>query len=359
MRVIPVGLDRLPEFIDFAWEVNRGDPCWIPPLRASLERALSGADAFGRYAQQQMFACEQGGRFVARLVAIFNPHLRDSEGAVIGQLGYFEADNDARAVGELFEHAAAWLRARGARRVLGPINGGAHTPHRLLVAGFHTEPFLFEPRNPPYYPVLFEAHGFRPVHRWCTFEPSEEELGQLERTLDDFLSTRAGAFRIEYPEPRQTRELIARIQPALDRMWAGHTGYAHCDVEELLERNGGLFALMTPGDVRVVVDAEGRDVAFSFGYPDYADEVRQLAGDASGWGSWLGRASARRWVHHTLAVLPEVRDGQVALLLSVDRIRLQRSRGFTRQVGALTNQSWRIYRGYTPTRQYALYGRTI
>ena len=50
------------------------------------------------------------------------------------------------------------------------MNGGVHLAHRLLVYGFEHAPFLLEPRNPRWYPALFEAAGFAVVHRWKTWE---------------------------------------------------------------------------------------------------------------------------------------------------------------------------------------------
>ena len=55
------------------------------------------------------------------------------------------------------------------------VGGWAHRLHRFMVRGFERAPFLFEPRNPPYYPRLFEANGFAPVHRWYSYEISRAE----------------------------------------------------------------------------------------------------------------------------------------------------------------------------------------
>src|SRR5262245_24849914 len=111
--------------------LNANDPKWIPPTRARLQQELTGADAFGRYGRIQMFGCENEGRLVGRIAAIVNPKLIDAAGHPVGQVGYFESIDDAQVASILFDGAFAWLRAAGARQVLGPMNGGPHRTHRF------------------------------------------------------------------------------------------------------------------------------------------------------------------------------------------------------------------------------------
>src|SRR2546430_17312762 len=104
--------------------------------------------------------CTEGGRVRGRAAASVNRRLRDATHAPIGQVGFFEAEDDDAVAKSLLDAALAWLGGEGARSAWGPMNGGGHPAHRLMTKGVEPAPFLFEPRNPPYYPRLFEACGF-------------------------------------------------------------------------------------------------------------------------------------------------------------------------------------------------------
>src|SRR5687767_8586966 len=185
MKILPVhDQEGLSEFIGFPWTIYADDPLWIPPLREQIFFELSGASAFSRYGRSQLFLCEANGRIAGRIAAFVNPKLVDRNGSVLGQLGYFECIDDSALAAGLIRAGIDWLRLQGAREVLAPMNGGAHRSHRFMTRGFDLEPFLFEPRNPSYYPTLFERCGFAPAHRWFSYEFDSRRAETLLRQFD-------------------------------------------------------------------------------------------------------------------------------------------------------------------------------
>ncbi|MBI4616357.1 MAG: hypothetical protein HY720_22290 [Planctomycetes bacterium] len=365
MKAEAIGQGRLGDFLDLSLSLHAGDPEWIPPLRAPLLRELAGLDAFGRYGTIQAFLCEKDGRPAGRVAALLNSRLRDASGAVLGQVGYFECADDERVAGALLESAFAWLRERGAREAWGPMNGGAHRTHRLLSRGFERSPFLFEPRNPPYYPRLFENHGFRRIHTWRGFDlPAPAfRAAVLENRGLDLAVRRAGKrYRVDHPDPGTPGSTLPRMHVLLDRVWAGHVGYSSLDLGEFTEIFGPVLALLDPWHVFILVDGEdGRDVGCAFAYPDYSAEVRQLSGDASGWGSWLGRGERpRRLVMHTVALVPEARGSGAVYLALVEAVERLVQDGYEEAQVALVTEDWRFFETtFAPTREYALYARSL
>lgn len=366
LRIVPVGPSdsaSIERFVDLPRRIYANDPRWIEPLRASVAADLAGKSAFRAYADLQAFLAMDGDEVVGRCAAIINPRLLLPDGAPLGQVGYFESIDDQAVANALFDAAFDWLRSHGIRAVSGPMNGGAHRAHRLMVEGFEQEPFLLEPRNPRYYPRLFAGAGFQAVHGWRSFDweraQLEQFLGFVERGATR--ARRQKRFHVENPDRANAPALFARLHALLDATWSGHLGYASLDVAELAEGFAGLLALMSPPSLVLLVDAQtGADVGLGYRYPDFADEVRALRGDAAGWGSWLASgARARRDVLHTVAMRPEVRAiGATQLILAETRHSL--AEGYDRWVVALVDEGLRIFeRVSAPTRRYALYARPL
>jgi GNAT superfamily N-acetyltransferase len=332
----------------------------VPPLRAPILRDVGGAGAFGRYGRMRLFLARAGGREVARLAAIVNPRLVGANGAPLGQIGYFDAV-EGEPLDALFGAAFAWLRAAGCTEVVGPMNGGAHQSHRLLTRGFERPPFLLEPRNPPHHPLAFEAQGFRRVRRWRSYDAASTDLARILEVLRPMADAARARYRLEWGAPSDVARTIARIHPLLDMVWTGHTGYAHIDPDELHEALAGLLALMNERHLGFATDESGRDVGIGWLYPDWVDEVRALAGDASGWGAWLrDRSRPDGAVMHTIAVAPEVRRTGVAQLMMERHIAAACEDGHTRAVIALVDEDFRLFDKILPeTREYALYGRLL
>jgi hypothetical protein len=156
----------------------------------------------------RFFVCQSDGQLVGRIAGIVNDRVTNAGGQVVGQVGYFEAVNDEAVASNLFDAALDWLCARRVRRVWGPMNGAAHRAHRLIPSGFDRTPFLFEPRNPAYYPILFARHCFTPCHTWSSMDitatQARHPLATLPiRRIKEFVRTDYNIVTPERLDPRR------------------------------------------------------------------------------------------------------------------------------------------------------------
>lgn len=364
MKCFSIGPEEIPRFLAIARRLNAGDPAWVAPLEAVVARELAGKDAFGAYGRMRLFVCASDGEDVGRAAAIVNPRLHGLAGAPVGQIGYFECVEDLDAAGVLFAAASDWLRDEGAEKVWGPMNGGSHRPHRCLIEGFDRAPFLFEPRNPPHHPRLWQAHGFRVHHRWVTYEATVPELKR--RLLEELGMERAmkrveRRFEVSTPLMGDRASTLPRLHALLDAFWAGHVGYAPLSLEEFAEVFGGALAVMPDWCMGISVEsATKRDAACAFMYPDWIEEARALGGDASGWGRWMGGPMPRRIVFHSIAAVEEARRAGAAHLILYNSFPHLERVGITDATVALVSEELRLFdRVATPTRRYALFGKVI
>jgi hypothetical protein len=355
VRLDPVGAEALEEFLDVATAVREADADYLAPFRGSTLAELSGGAAPGGAIQP--FIASRTGAPVGRVAALVHPGLLDGARPV-GQVGFYECADDPEAAAALLGAALDWLRAQGCRSAVGPMNGGAHRTHRLLVDGFGTEPYLFEPRTPPRYVAHFEAAGFRPVFRWSSHEPGREEVARIAARFER--ASRRGDHRLVPLDSRDLGEVLPRLHSLLDRAWAGYPGYVPFSLGELGQLFGPLLLVLPPGHLCLVQDAAGRDAGFGYMIPDWIAEVRALRGDPAGWGRWMGGPLPRRVVLHTLAMVPEARNGTAVAGLAAYGLRSALGHGYERFLMALTREDFRAHvRGLPATRRYALYGRAV
>src|SRR5512146_2341724 len=143
------------QFVRFAWQVNRADPHWVPPL---IDERLAKLDPqrnpFWKTAEQALWLASRDGRPVGTIAAIVDHHAIQALGDVVGMFGFFECRNDPEAARGLFETAAEWLWAQGCLKMRGPYNPSASDEVGILVDGFDTRPALLMGHNPPYYREL-------------------------------------------------------------------------------------------------------------------------------------------------------------------------------------------------------------
>lgn len=339
---------RLPE------RVYVGDARYSAPPLEAVRRSLA---APGR----RLLFAEEDGRAVARLSAQLSPALQDEAGRPVGMIGHFEALERPEAVAALFAEALAWLRAAGARRVIGPIDGDTWHRYRLNLGPWVHPPFLLEPYNPAYYPALWEANGFTIAARYAStrVEDLPAVAARLEARAEQ--ARRAG-YRPRAIELGRFDEEIALLYRLSCRIFAGNYLYSEISAAEFAALYAGARPLLERRLVSFVVAPGGEAVGFLFAYPDLFRAVAAMRGKRHLLAKlrflWL-RRKAGAVNFKTLGVLPEHRRAGCAALLFHHGYREAMALGYRAANHCLfldDNPSAGLDHGVgVPLRRYALY----
>ena len=100
-------------FVDFAWEVYKDDPAWVPPLKDEVHGLITpGKNPWFEHARAQLWLAERGGKVVGRISAQVDDLVQEHMGKGIGNWGMFEA-LDGEAAAAVIATAEDWLRAQG------------------------------------------------------------------------------------------------------------------------------------------------------------------------------------------------------------------------------------------------------
>src|SRR3954454_10180217 len=121
IRPVETKADR-KAFVDFAWDVYKDDPAWVPPLKDEVHGLITPRkNPWFEHAKAQLWLAERDGRVVGRISAQVDELVLQHMGAGTGQWGFFDA-LDAETAAALITTAEDWLRAQGMTRALGPIS---------------------------------------------------------------------------------------------------------------------------------------------------------------------------------------------------------------------------------------------
>lgn len=251
-------------FHDVADAIYADQPPGTAPIRASIERNLNRA-AFT--ARQRIFLATEQGRPVGRVVARLSPHLRDDRDAPVGLLSFFESEHRIDAAQSLFRDAIAWLRARGAGRIVGPMDGDTWHRYRVNAGPFARPPFPLEPWNPPYYQSLWQLAGFREIESY-----SSKWIGDVSTLLPALAAgvrrSESRGVRIRGLDQSRLGEELAVVHDISSEIFRDAILYAPISREEFLALYSGAERLLDPDLVLFATAPDGRDVGFVFGYPD-------------------------------------------------------------------------------------------
>jgi hypothetical protein len=273
-------------FIEMGYELYREDPGWVPPLRRDLEAQLSPGFSF--YTRpgndHRRFLARAGGRVMARAAATVNDALRDAQGARLGAVGFFEAEDDYAAAADVLGAAVDWLRsAHGIRDVRGPLNFDIWHGYRFMTRGFERERFFGEPYNKPYYPGFFQRFGFSVCRRWNSFELPGSRSGAALLSPDplSWLYFAARGYRFEPFGARPFAECVALLHDALTQSFASFPAYTAISLDDFGELMGLARHVLHPRCSTFAFDESGALAGFAGVLIDVADAVRAMNGRSS------------------------------------------------------------------------------
>lgn len=150
------------DWLKVPFVVFAGDPNWIPPLNlAERERISPRHNPFFSFGGAAFFVAFLDDRPVGRISAQINRRHLDHHNDATGHFGFFNAIDDSQIAQALVDAAANWLRARGMRRMVGPLSLSVNEDTGLLVAGFESPPAILSSHARAWEGQLLEGCGMR------------------------------------------------------------------------------------------------------------------------------------------------------------------------------------------------------
>jgi GNAT superfamily N-acetyltransferase len=323
-------------FVRLPYELYRRDRNWAPPLRSEERKRWSPSDNaslerrwIGRYVAMR------DGRVVGRIAAIIDRDFASAWEPDTGSFGFFECVDDPEVAEALFATAERALAARGARRILGPVNLTTHDETGILLDGFDKPATVMSPYNWPYYSRLLEAAGYEPYKDYQAFAatPDSPASPTVQRIVS---SARAGRGRwqgvtlrnvdLEHWD-RDARIIHELYNAAFADVW----GFVPIGWDEFDQRARRMRPFLRP-ELLPIVEVDGQPAGFGLTVPDINEALIHANGRLLPFG-WLKIARNVKRIRTVrfiiLAVQPEHVGRGIGALLAMETQDAARRLGYT------------------------------
>jgi len=265
-------------FVDLAWEVYKGDPAWVPPLKDEVHGLITpGKNPWFEHAKAQLWLAERGGKIVGRISAQVDELVQVHMGQGTGQWGMFEV-LDGEAAAALIGTAEDWLRAQGMTRALGPISLSIWDEPGLEIEGFDEPPTAMMGHHRPEYEGWVESAGYEKAKDLITYEL---DIRHWDDPMIDRLITmgeRNPRIRIRMVDKSRFKEEARLILNLLNDAWSNNWGYVPLTEAEINYAGKKLKPIIFNELVRIAeVDCE--PVAFMLTIPDINELIKDLNGE--------------------------------------------------------------------------------
>lgn len=380
ISVAPVsGKADFDAFIDLAFQLNRADPNWVPPLRSEVVEMLTpGKNPFHEHATMQLFLARRGGKVVGRISAHYD-HLALTQppaqgmGPGTGNWGLLEAV-DAATAHALIAAAEAWLKAQGMNRVIAPISLSIWEEPGLLTKGHDHPPTVMMGHDNPAYQAWVEGDGYHLVKTLRTFDLDiiKPFPPLIQRIVQS--GCRNERIRIRPVSLKHFDRDAKIIIDILNDAWADNWGFVPITDAEIAHTGKKLRPLVRE-DLIMIAELEGRPVAFMMTLPDVNEPIKAIGGKLFpfGWARllwWLRKPKGTTMRVPLMGVLKEFQSSRLASQLAfmmIEEIRTHSVRryGYTRgEIGWILEDNQGMVAiaeaiGSTVNKEYSIYEKAL
>jgi hypothetical protein len=295
IRPVEDAADR-KAFVDIAFELNRSDPNWVPPLKTEVHGLLDPrTNPWFEHAEARLFLAERDGRPVGRISAQVDSLVQEHMGQGTGQWGMLEA-TDAEVAAELIHRAESWLRGRDMTRSLGPFSLSIWDEPGLLVEGHDHPPTVMMGHNRPEYEGWVEASGYVGVKDLYTYRLGV--AGDFPPIVQRIVESgrRNPRIRLRQVDKSRFDAEAAIILGLLNDAWSDNWGFIPLTEAEKAYAGKKLKPIVFE-EIIMIAELDGEPVAFMMAVPDLNEFTRDLNGRLFpfGWAKLLWRLNRKRF----------------------------------------------------------------
>src|SRR4030095_16376045 len=214
-------------FLDFPYNLYRGDTHWVPPLRMAQKDILNtNRHPFYKTSDVEMFLARRNGRVVGRIMAILNRAHNEFHGERAGFFGFFKVENDQQGAASLLDAARDWVRSRGADLIRGPMNPSTNYECALLVDGFEMDPMVMMTYNPAYYAEFLEDYGMKKAMDLYAYDIGAHYFNHSEKLqrVADRLRKKSN-ISVRTVDMKKFKDEVGIIRQVYNDAWSRNWGF--------------------------------------------------------------------------------------------------------------------------------------
>ena len=276
-----------------------------------------------------------GGKIVGRLTAHIDHAYNRYHDASAGWFGFFECIDDKTVAHAMLDDACTWLRGKGCKEVIGPMNFTTNHQCGLLVDNFDRPAMIEMTYNRPYYEALLTSFGLGKAKDllawWIDVSQGLDnpKVARINRVAK--LVKKRSGVTLRHANMKEFDLEVERLFTIYNEAWQKNWGFVPVGREEFEAIAKDLKPVIREQLV-LFVEIEGKPVAFAVTMPNI-NEAMPKNGKLLPTG-WLKLLLGMRQIKEArlmvLGVAPKFRKRGLESLLFVETALRAKELGITR-----------------------------
>jgi hypothetical protein len=280
ISIVPVKTPKeLKVFINFPFELYKHNRYWVPPLKAEVHKLFDRTkNPFWEHAQRELFLAYRNNRLVGRIAAIIDDNYINFWNEQTGYFGFFECDDDEDAACALMTSARDYLKEKGMKKIIGPMNPSTNDECGFLLEGYYSPPFIMMTYNFEYYHRLMEHAGLVKVKDLYAYyvETKDAPFEYLER-ICSIVYRRVHDLKVRPINLSDFTNEVKKIKEIYNDAWSRNWGFVPMTDAEINALAKNLKPLVVP-ELVIIIEIDTIPAAISLTVPNYSMVLQKLNG---------------------------------------------------------------------------------
>ena len=273
-------LKELKAFVRFPHSLYRGNPYWVPALEFDeLNTLRRDKNPAFENCEAKYWLAYQDGRIVGRVAAILNHKHIEKWNQHYVRFGWLDFIDDPSVPEALMKMVEAWARENSMTAVHGPLGFTDLDKEAMLVEGFDELGTMATLYNYPYYATHLEKLGYVKDTDWVEYEMTVPN--KPNETIARIADIALRRNKLTLLNLRDKKELLPYARELFD-LWSeayaqlyGFVPLTKKQVEAYIKQ---YFGFVTPEFVPLVVNQQGKMVAFGIVMPSLSKALQKAKG---------------------------------------------------------------------------------
>lgn len=328
IREIPPVKKELLKFVHYPIDnLYKNNKYYVPALVLDEVGTLTPEQnpAFD-FCESVYYMAYKDGKPVGRIAGIINNAVNEKMGEKDLRFGFVDFIDDKEVSSKLFEAVEKWGKARGMKRMVGPLGFTDMDPEGLLVEGYDQVGTMATIYNYPYYVDHIEALGFKKDNDWVEFKIYvPNAIPEKHQRISDIISRKYELQTIKYTSAKKiVRDYGQAIFNLVNEAYMDLYGYSPLTPKQIDHYIKMYVPILRLENVSLIIDKNRELVGVGIALPSMSKALINGRGRMfpTGWLQYLKALKGRNNVVDLMlvAIKPEYQSKGVNALLFTDLI---------------------------------------
>lgn len=267
----------LKDFLNVVDVIYANNPHYVRPLDFDVsDRLDKKKNPFFEHADGTAWVAYDDSKPVGRVTAqIDQEHLKRHKDDA-GMFGFLDTTDDPEVARALLAEAEAWVKAKGMKRLRGPMSMSINEETGCLIEGFEKPPMIMMTYHNAYQGGLIEQAGYgkiKDLYAW------NYDIGHVppraQRAHDEIEALPEITTR--QVDPKRLLDDVRILMDLFNDAWSDNWGFVPLTENELLKMAADTKLILMP-EITRITSIDGEPAAVAFGLPNLNELIRDING---------------------------------------------------------------------------------